>query len=107
MALTINSVLTSKDGGSIDSGAYVRFMTIFPESGTEVHFNLFVYRNVQAAQEGKARIYPIELESKFGIVKQLTEQEYAELTPITIHDMIKEELELIPEIGIGNVSINL
>lgn len=107
MALTIDVALNSKDGGIISAGALVKFITIFPENGTEVHFNLKVYRDQAAADSGKSPIFPIELEGKYGIVKTLDALEYAALTPVTIHQMIKDELESIPEIGIGNVTVAL
>ena len=104
MALQINVSLTAKGGLTIPTGSIVKFVTIFPENGTEMHCNLKVYKDASTVAT-REDIYPKELSGKMGIVKQLSEGDYTSLTPVMVHTWLKAELEAIAEIGVGNVVI--
>lgn len=104
MALQINVSMTSKDGGTIATGAIVKFQTIFPESGTECHYNMKVYRNAQAITDKKDTVSPVEIPN-LGYVKSISADEYTTLTPAVVHANLKAHLESLAGIGSGNVSI--
>lgn len=52
MALKINKALTTPDGGTVASGAIIKFTTVFPEGLDKMMFNLRLFRN-QAAVDAK------------------------------------------------------
>lgn len=104
MALQVRIALTSKGGLAIPEDSIIKFDTIFPQSGLEMHCNLHFYKNLSEAESGN-EIFPIEFNGFYGIVKQLSEQDYESLTPLQVHIWLKETLETIPSIGKGNIDI--
>lgn len=104
MALQINTGLTSTDGGSVDSGSYVIFSTRFPYRGLNYSVDLLQYRSLAALDAGLSQIKVTEIPTYF-YTKQLTEEEFLELTPLVIHEQVKEFLEQF--VGVGNVQIIL
>jgi hypothetical protein len=104
MALQINTGLTTTDGGSVASGAYVIFSTRFPHRGLNYSVEILIYRSLAALDNGFSAIQVIEI-PQYYYTKTLTEQEFATLTPIIIHEHVKEFLENY--VGDGNVTIIL
>lgn len=104
MALQINTGLTTTDGGSVDSGSYVIFSTRFPYRGLSYSVEILLYRSLAALDAGMTSIKVTEI-SNYFFTKQLTEQEFAGLTPIVIHDDVKAFLEQF--VGVGNVDVIL
>lgn len=104
MALQINKVLTTTDGGTVDSGAIIKFTTIFPEGLDEMHFNIKVFRNQAAIDSGKADLKPVEI-TQYGIVVPLTPEQLATLTLATAQSMLKDVIGAMPEIGVENLEI--
>jgi len=104
MALQINTGLTTTDGGSVASGSYVIFTTRFPARGLNYSVELYLYRSLAALDAGLSQIKVIEI-PEYYYTKQLTEQEFASLTPVVIHDDVKAFLE--GYVGVGNVDIIL
>lgn len=102
MALQIDTTLTSKDGASVPSGAIVKFQTIFPYEGTQVHYNMKFYRSQGDYDAGAASFLPEEV-SKMGHVKSLSQAEYDALTPTKVHNHLHDHLESI--LGADTVSI--
>lgn len=102
MALQINTGLTTADGGTVESGSYVIFTTTFPARGFSYTVEMFIYRSLTALNNGLQPIKTVEIEQPF-YVKQLTQQEYESLTPITVHEDAKAYLEQF--VGVGNVQI--
>lgn len=104
MALQINTGLTTTDGGSVDSGSYLIFSTRFPFRGLNYSVELLHYRSLAALDAGMAQIKVNEI-PEYYYTKSLTEQEFAELTPIVVHEEVKAFLEGF--VGVGNVQIIL
>lgn len=98
MALQINKQLTSKGGLTIPSGAVVHFDTLFPQGGTEMHCNLFIYKDAAAFIAAEDPIYPKELDGHFGIVKSLSPSDYNSLTPSQVHIWLKSTLDALPSL---------
>jgi hypothetical protein len=104
MALQINTGLTTTDGGSVDFGSYVIFSTSFPARGLNYSVEIYIYRSLAALDNGLSSLKVIEIPQYF-YTKELTEEEYADLTPITIHNDVKTFLEQY--VGVGNVDVIL
>lgn len=104
MALQINTGLTTTDGGSVASGAHVIFSTRFPFKGLNYSVEILIYRSLAALDAGLAPFKAVEIPNYF-YTKQLTELEFANLTPIVIHDDVKAFLE--GYVGVGNVEVIL
>jgi len=104
MALQINTGLTTTDGGSVSSGAYVIFTTRFPHRGLQYSVELLIYRSLAALDAGLQPIKVIEIPEYF-YTKVLTEQSFASLTPIVVHNDVKKFLE--DYVGEGNIEIIL
>lgn len=104
MALQINTGLTTVDGGSVVSGAHVIFSTRFPFRGLSYSVEILIYRSLSALDSGLSYIKVTEIPTYY-FTKQLTEQEFAELTPVTIHDEVQAFLEQY--VGVGNVDVIL
>lgn len=104
MALQINTGLTTTDGGAVASGSYVIFTTRFPYRGLNYSVELLIYRSLAALDAGLQPIKVLEIPEYF-YTKSLTEQEFASLTPIVVHDDVKAFLEQY--VGVGNVDVIL
>lgn len=109
MALKINVPLTDRNGLTIPSGAVVRMGVIFPATGLSMHYNLDVYRSISSFDGSdnpiEAKVYPQELDGNFGVVRNLTAQELIDITLPEGQNWMKDYLEAIPAIGVGNVEI--
>ena len=104
MALQINTGLTTTDGGSVATGSYVIFSTRFPYRGLNYSVEILMYRSLAALDAGLQPIKVIEI-PEYYYTKVLTEQEFASLTPIVIHDQVKDFLEQY--VGVDNVDVIL
>jgi hypothetical protein len=102
MALQINTGLTTTDGGTVYSGSYLIFSTSFPARGLNYSVELRIYRSLAALDAGLQSIKVIQIPVYF-YTKNLTEQEFASLTPVVIHDDVKAFLE--GYVGVGNVDV--
>lgn len=104
MALQINTGLTTTDGGSVASGAYVIFSTRFPARGLNYSVEILIYRSLAALDSGLTWLKVNEIPTYF-YTKNLTEQEFLDLTPVVIHNDVKAFLE--EYVGVGNVDVIL
>jgi hypothetical protein len=104
MALQINTGLTTQDGGSVESGAYLIFSTRFPYRGLSYSIDMKIYRSLAALDAGYTSIRVVEIPDEF-FSEQLTEQEFMGLTPIVIHERVKTYLETF--VGEDNIEIIL
>ena len=105
MALQINAALTTKDGGTVASGSHVKFEAYFPQEGFKYSASLQVWRTEQAHTDGLQPLRGIVEIPQLSFEKELTELEYAALTPIVVHDDIKAYLEQY--VGADNVAVIL
>jgi len=104
MALKINRELTTKDGGVVASGSCAVFSTQFPAIGYDYIARVQVYRS-QAAKEANATPLDVVELTQLNFRKSLTLSDFAELTPIVIHDHVKAFLE--DQLGSGTVEVLL
>ena len=98
MALKINQTVVSKDGFTVPSGSIVKFQTIFPLDGTELHCNMEFYKDQAHVDAGGDKYFPSEMDT-LGFVKTLDEAEYSALTPTVVHTHLKTHLETIYTAG--------
>ncbi len=103
MSLTINTGLTTNDGGTVASGSFVQFDVYFPTQGGEYNANISIWRDLAANTSGLRTINPVEI-PRLNFNKKLTDLEFSSLTPVTIHQDILGYLEGF--LGTGNVVIN-
>lgn len=105
MSLTINRSLTTKDGGSVESGAHVVFETLFVKGDFEYHVSLSIYRNKDAFDNGLRELQGVEEIPNQNFTRTLTVNDFANLTPIVMHQHVKEFIE--NQLGeVDSVSIN-
>lgn len=103
MSLTINTGLTTNDGGTVATGSFVQFDAYFPTEGGGYNANISVWRDEAAKDIGLRTVNPVEI-PRLNFNKVLTEQEFADLTPTTMHLDIQAYLETY--LGTGTVVIN-
>jgi hypothetical protein len=103
MSLTINTGLTTNDGGTVATGSFVQFDVYFPTQAGEYNANISVWRDEAARDSGLRTVNPVEI-PRLNFNKTLTDQEFADLTPTTIHVDIQAYLE--GYLGAGTVAIN-
>ena len=94
MAFQINTGLTTQDGGLVASGAYVIMSVSFPFVGFKYGAELQIYRSQQAFNDKFQPIKVLQIPYPY-FSKNLTEQEYAALTPIVIQNDVKAYLETL------------
>ena len=93
MALRINQEIITRESFTVASGTIVKFATIFPKDGTELHCNMEFYKNQDAVDAGDSNYYPSELKS-LGYVEELDGAAYSALTPTQVHVYLRDYLEL-------------
>lgn len=104
MALIINTGLTTQDGGSVESGAYLIFSTRFPYRGLSYSVDMKIYRSLAALDAGYSSINVVEIKDLF-FTEQLSEEEFISLNPILIHERVKTYLGRF--VGESNIEITL
>lgn len=113
MAIKINTPLNTIDGGTIETGSIAVAQTIFmPPKNVggsikrEVHFNIKVYRSLQAYIDG---IQNVKINSfPMGYEKTMTDEEFTSLnTDIKILEKVENWLKEFIEskIGIGTCEL--
>lgn len=103
MSLTINVGLTTKDGGTVATGSWVQFDAYFPVEAGKYIANISVWRDEAAKDNGLRTVKPVEI-SKLSFERELDETEFAALTPVTMHEDVKDYLETF--LGADTVTIN-
>jgi hypothetical protein len=103
MALKINTSVTTKDGGSVASGSFIKFSVDFPMEELKYNVSMNLWRTEQAHTDGLQPVRNADIPLFFS--KELTEAEYAALTPIVIHNDLKTYLESF--VGANNVEVVL
>lgn len=103
MALEIKKEITTEQGMTVPSGAFIKFSTKFGFDGYTVSFLLDVYASKTQFSNGKSPLTPEE----FSLYqeKQLTETEYYNLGVISIHDHLKDSL--LQETGFADNEIEI
>jgi hypothetical protein len=104
MALKINKALTTQDGGVLASGSHLIFGTRFPNRGLNYTVDIQIYRSLAALDSNLSPVRVSEIKNPF-FTKTLTEQEFSVLTPVVIHNHVKEYVESL--IGAGTTEIVL
>jgi hypothetical protein len=105
MAVLITGTsLTTKDGGTVPAGAFGKFEVQFPMDELVYDLKITFWRDKQSKDNGLRPIKINEIPKNF-YRKKLTMEEYGQLTPILIHDDVKEFLEFY--IGDNTVKIVL
>lgn len=104
MALIINTGLTTTDGGTVESGSYLIFSTSFPARGLNYSIEMRIYRSLAALDAGLTPLRVVEI-PEYYYTRQLNEQDFMNLTPVVIHNHVKEYVEQY--VGVGNVTIIL
>lgn len=102
MALQINKNLTTKDGGSVPSGSYVKMEVNFPMEEDSYSVLMRIWRNKGAYLGGLQSFKPIEIPNLF-FEKVLTTEQISGMTPTDIYIDAKEYLEGF--VGENNVDI--
>lgn len=105
MALIINKQLETQDGYALAAGLFLKFSTTFTPDGDKVIFTPQVWMSQAAFDEGKPPLMFPPAVFRGGFSKNLTEQDYENLAPATVHQFFKDILEALPEIGEGFVEI--
>ena len=103
MSLTINTGLTTNDGGTVATGSFVQFDVYFPTQAGEYNANISIWRSEAGRDSGLRTVNPVEI-PRLNYNRQLTDLEFANLTPITIHADIQAYLE--GYLGAGTVAVN-
>lgn len=104
MALQINKALNDKTGGTVASGTYVKFKTEFPKEGAIISFGIFCYKSKSDYDANKSSYVPEEI-TNFAPSYTLVGGDYDSLTPAVVHAKLKDILETMSGIGVGNVSV--
>ena len=102
MALLVNTGLTTNDGGSVASGAYIIFETYFPADATEYNINMRIYRD-QASYDNDLRPINgvIEIPS-FSFTKEIV----GNVGALTFADINAEVINYIEGFtGVGTVTV--
>ena len=103
MSLTINTGLTTNDGGTVATGSFVQFDAYFPTEGGKYNANISIWRDLAANTSGLRNINPLEI-ARLNFEKELTEAEFLAVTVATMHADVQEYLE--GYLGAGTVAIN-
>jgi hypothetical protein len=103
MSLTINTGLTTNDGGTVATGSFVQFDVYFPTQAGEYNANISVWRDEAARDSGLRTVNPVEI-PRLNFTKELDPAEFAALTPVTMHEDVQAYLE--GYLGAGTVAIN-
>lgn len=103
MAIQINVPLTAKTGQAVPSGSYcVLHITLTLRKRIDIEMRTFVSKaNFDNLDDPfSAKEIPLSSYSQ-----QLTDQQYADITNISIHNFVKAYLEGLPAIGVGNTQL--
>lgn len=103
MSLTINTGLTTNDGGTVATGSFVQFDAYFPTEGGKYNVNISIWRDENAKINNLKTVNPNEIH-RLNYEKILSPEEFLLVTPITIHEDIQTYLEGF--LGAGTVVIN-
>lgn len=105
MALQINRTLTTKSGFNVDTGSYVWMKE--DRGGDKkysVEVRLIFFKNKAAFDAGNERFLPQEVpDDKMIFRQEFTANDYANLTSMTIHTYVKQQLEL----ALGNNTVQI
>lgn len=104
MSLTINRVLTTKDGGTVSGGSYVEFEAIFPAGVFEYNISMKIWRNLDAKNQNFRPLNGVIEIPDLNYSSELTLEDYNSLTPFVMHQRVKNYLENL--LGAGTVIIN-
>lgn len=94
MPLQINAQLTDETGSTIPKGSYATFTVIFPADSKEVHYNLWVYKDKTAYDNGYSPFRPTEFTPAY-VKRNLTDTEYSNLDVATVNQFLHDHLESI------------
>jgi hypothetical protein len=104
MSLTINTAMTTKDGGSVASGAFVQFESYFPMGEETYNVTINVWRSEADKNNGMQQIRGIVEIPNMNFSDTLTPEDFDSLTPAVMHGYVKDYLE--GYLGGGTVVIN-
>lgn len=98
MAIKVNNTAISNDGLTIPSGYLIGFDMMIPDNTKRLEYIPHVYVSEQARSEGKSEVYP-EFIQKLTYVYKPTDEEFANLNPLSVNTFYQTYLEGIAEIG--------
>lgn len=104
MSLTINTVMTTKDGGIVATGAFVQFETYFPAGENTYNVSMSIWRSETDKNNGMQQLRGIVEIPNMSFSNQLTPQDFDLLTPAVMHTYVKDYLEGF--LGANTVIIN-
>jgi hypothetical protein len=98
MALQINRTLTTQNGFDVPSGAYVWLLETRGQNrdgyAYTVKVDVIFFKDKASFDSGKKRFFPVEVpENLYSFSADFTAANYASLTPLTVHNYIKGQLE--------------
>lgn len=106
MAIKVNNTATNKDGLTIPSGYLIGFNMMIPDNTKELHYSPKVYASEAFRTEGKSQIHPTFI-GELAFVYKPTEEEFANLNPLSVNQFYQTHVEAIEEVGAGNTEIIL
>jgi hypothetical protein len=98
MAIKVNNTAESKEGLIIPTGYLIGFDMIIPDNTKELHYSPKVYISELARTEGKSKVYPSFI-SELAYVYKPTDEEFANLNPVSVNAFYQTYLEGLAEIG--------
>ncbi len=102
MGLKINTTLHTPDGGTVNTGSVIKFDAGFMAGTYDVQYNMYIYRSQADYDAGKESIRRID-EFPLFHSQTFTATEYANLTPVLIHDELKAWM--LDQLGTSDTAI--
>lgn len=104
MSLTINTAMTTKDGGAVASGSFVQFETYFPAGEETYNVSMSIWRSETDKNNGMQQLRGIVEIPNMNFSDALTPEDFNSLTPAAMHGYVKDYLEGF--LGADTVVIN-
>jgi len=92
MSLTINTGMTTKDGGTVASGAFVQFDAYFVTEGGKYNANISIWRSEAGRDSGLRTVNPVEV-PRLNFEKTFDNTVATEPNPTTMHQDVQAFLE--------------
>lgn len=100
MAIKVNNTATAQDGLTVPTGYLIGFNMMIPDNTKELHYSPKVYVSELSRTEGKAQVFP-EFMGELSFVYKPTEEEFANLNPLSVNQFYQTYVETISAVGIN------
>jgi len=100
MAIKVNNTAENREGLSIPSGYLIGFDVIIPDNTKTLEYSPTVYISELARAEGKSPTYPTFFNKLLYSYKP-TEEEFANLNPLSVNKFYQTYLESLSEVGLN------